>query len=151
MAIDQDTGRPPPGTGHHGERTAGGGAQFTCAICGQLAGVIRLAPAGTPVDMGEPMGTDTRQQDGASIRWLGVVWKEIGPDAWARASQVLATTHPDPGALHAIDWELAPFWCRQCQQCYCRDHWLPIVILDEGFYDCTEGLCPAGHRQMLDD
>jgi hypothetical protein len=25
------------------------------------------------------------------------------------------------------------------------------VLFDEGFYDCTMGTCPVGHRHMLDD
>lgn len=97
------------------------------------------------------MGTNVHQQDGAVIQWLGLSWKKVDPRTWTRVSELLAATHPDPGALHAIDWELAPFWCRKCHLCYCRDHWTPIVIMDEGFYDYTEGLCPAGHRQILDD
>jgi hypothetical protein len=151
MTIDQDTGRPPPGTRHHGEPAPGGGAQFTCATCGAIAAVVRLAPAGTLVDMGPPMGTNTYERNGVAIRWLGRGWKELSPATWARASQVLTAAQPDPGALHAIDWELAPFWCRDCRRCYCRDDWLTIVIMDEGFYDYTDGLCPAGHHQILDD
>lgn len=151
MVIDQDTGRPPPGAGHYGEHTADGGTRFACAVCGRLAGEVRPAPAGIPVDMGAPLGTDVHQRDGFAIRWLGYGWKEVSPATWTKASEVLTTTQPNPGALHAIDWELAPFWCRKCKQCYCREHWMPIVIIDEGFYDYTDGLCPAGHRQILDD
>lgn len=147
----QETGGPPRNADRYGEVAPDGSAHFTCASCGRLAGVVRLAPAGTPVDMGPPMGTDVHRQDGVAIHWLGYGWKAINPRTWTRVSELLAATRPDPAALHAIDWELAPFWCRGCQQCYCRDHWEPFVLMDEGFYDCTDGICPAGHRQILDD
>jgi hypothetical protein len=29
--------------------------------------------------------------------------------------------------------------------------WHTYVLLDEGFYDCTMGTCPAGHRRTVDD
>jgi hypothetical protein len=75
----------------------------------------------------------------------------VDADMRTRIELVLTATLPDPGELHAIDWELAPFWCRTCQRCYCRDHWQRRVILDEGFYDYTGGVCPAGQRQMIED
>ena len=69
-------------------------------------------------------------------------------DAGPRHSEL---PQPDPAALHAIDWELAPFWCRTCHQCYCLSHWERIVIMDEGFYDYSDEICPQRHRQMIDD
>jgi len=85
-------------------------------------------------------------------QWLGgPTWQALDPGRQAAAGEVLARPDPDPGALRAIHWELAPFWCRHCQRSYCQDHWTTTVIMDDGFYDSTDGICPAGHRQMLDD
>ena len=58
---------------------------------------------------------------------------------------------PSPVALRQIDWELAPFYCPDCDLNYCRIDWRTYVLMDEGFYDCTMGICPDGHRHMVDD
>jgi hypothetical protein len=34
---------------------------------------------------------------------------------------------------------------------YCGADWWTYVLVDEGFYDCTMGICPQGHRHMVDD
>lgn len=134
------------------EPVTGEGARFACAACGALAAVVCLIPAGTAVDMGSPVGEQVHGRDGVMIdQWLGRSWHAVDPGRWRQVRDVLTADPPDPGALHAIGWELAPFWCRGCQRCYCTDHWQGIVIMDEGFYDCTEGVCPAGHRQLIDD
>lgn len=138
--------------GRYGERTAGGGVSFRCATCGEAAAVIRLADAGTAVNMGPPFGEQRHLRDGVVIDyWLGgTCWRTVDAATLARINAVLATVRPDPAALHAIDWELVPFWCRTCQRCYCRSDWRTTVVSDGPFYDWTEGVCPAGHRQMID-
>jgi hypothetical protein len=45
-------------------------------------------------------------------------------------------------------------YCPECDKVYCRNHMRTEVVMDEddpGFYDCTYGTCPAGHRRMIDD
>jgi hypothetical protein len=42
-------------------------------------------------------------------------------------------------------------YCPQCDRIYCARHYDTDVIWDEGFYDCTYGICPQGHRRMIDD
>jgi len=149
----QDSAMPPedhePGSDAAGEA----GTAFACTSCGAVAGVVRLVPAGAAVDMGSPIGEQRFDRDGAMIdRWIGGRnWQALDPDRRARAGEILAQPHPDPGALHAIHWELAPFWCRGCRRPYCRDHWMSTVIMDDGFYDYTAGICPSGHHQILDD
>jgi hypothetical protein len=64
---------------------------------------------------------------------------------------ILDGDQPDPADLRRIDWELAPFYCPERERNYCRSDWHTFVLLDEGFYDCTMGTCPAGHRRMVDD
>ena len=51
----------------------------------------------------------------------------------------------------ATDVELAAYWCHDCQRCYCRDDWQKTIVWDGPLYDYTEGICPAGHRYMIDD
>jgi hypothetical protein len=53
--------------------------------------------------------------------------------------------------LRRIDWELAPFYCPECELNYCGADWETFPVFDEGFYDCTMGICPSGHRHTVDD
>jgi hypothetical protein len=34
---------------------------------------------------------------------------------------------------------------------YCSADWHTYVPVDEGFYDCTMGICPRDHRRTVDD
>ena len=147
-----DDPEPSPALGRCGEQVATGGASFRCAACGEIAAVVRLVKAGTTVNMGPPVGPQAYGSDGVVVDyWLGTTWRRLDPDRWARIEQVLSAGRPDPAALHTIDWELAAYWCRDCQRCYCHDDWQTTVIWDGPFYDYTDGVCPAGHHHMIDD
>ncbi len=70
---------------------------------------------------------------------------------YADVPAILSQEAPDPAKLRQIDWELAPFYCPDWGQYYCRADWHTYVLDDEGFYDCTMGISPGGHRYMVDD
>ncbi|MBY9019808.1 MAG: hypothetical protein KGD67_02040 [Candidatus Lokiarchaeota archaeon] len=42
-------------------------------------------------------------------------------------------------------------YCPQCDKIYCWEHYEAREEYDDGFYDCTYGTCPNGHRRMIDD
>lgn len=43
-------------------------------------------------------------------------------------------------------------YCRHCQLLYCWDDWTNKErIYDEGTYDYTRGVCPEGHKGVIDD
>lgn len=42
-------------------------------------------------------------------------------------------------------------YCPECDKIYCRNHYITEEEWDEGFYDCTFGTCPNGHRRLIDD
>jgi len=68
-------------------------------------------------------------------------------EAWVRR----ITTEP-LGELAKTDPDLFGFVCRACSLAYCTACWsVGRPEMDEGFYDCTRGTCPAGHTQTLDD
>ena len=119
--ADSDAGRNPDRNGAglvglHGGRTVGGGASFRCAACGEVAAMVKLLRSGEMADMGPPLGPQRQAADGVIIDyWLGsTCWIAVNAERWARIEAVLTAERPDPGALHVIYWELAPFWCRQC-------------------------------------
>ncbi len=42
-------------------------------------------------------------------------------------------------------------YCPECDTIYCATHYTPEEEWDEGFYDCTYGTCPEGHRRIIHD
>jgi hypothetical protein len=51
-------------------------------------------------------------------------------------------------------WDGLDGYCPECDKAYCGDHIKQEVVMDDedpGFYDCTYGTCPKGHRRMIDD
>jgi hypothetical protein len=125
---------------------------FTCAACGLPAGRVRPVPAGEPVDIGPGVGPQAVDSPGVVVSgFLGDGWYALRPADFARIRTLLDAASPDPLALRELRWEAAPFYCPECAACYCSTHWATEVIFDEGFYDCTMGVCPAGHRELLDD
>jgi len=42
-------------------------------------------------------------------------------------------------------------YCPNCNKIYCWEHYNAEEVFDDGFYDCTYGTCPKGHRRMIDD
>ena len=135
-----------------GERSAGGAASFRCAQCGEVAGVVRVARAGTAVDMGPPLGHQVNGHDGLVVDYfLGTAWQAASPETAAAVLALLEAGSADPLALRGISEGLAPFYCPDCQLNYCASDWDTYVLVDEGFYDCTMGTCPHGHRHLVDD
>jgi hypothetical protein len=42
-------------------------------------------------------------------------------------------------------------YCPECDKIYCWEHYDAREEYDDGFYDCTYGICPKGHKRMIDD
>ena len=117
-----------------------------------MAAVVKAVPAGTPADMGPPLGPQSQDRAGIVIDYFGgTAWKLAGPATYGKVCTILAADAPDPAELRRVDWELAPFYCPNCGQNYCRADWHTYVLLDDGFYDCTMGTCPNDHQHMVED
>jgi len=50
-----------------------------------------------------------------------------------------------------LNFEGIDGYCPDCDKIYCRFHYNAYEEYDEGFYDCTYGVCPKGHKRMIDD
>ena len=79
-------------------------------------------------------------------------------------------TVPKEGEYTAAQWEALRIWCvksgssawrgdnkqrwwhqLRCRSCgveSCRQHWLIYAAFDAGYFDGTDGICPAGHRNV---
>ena len=136
----------------YGDRTANGAVSFRCAACGELAGVVRATPAGAPAGMGPPLGTITSDHDGMIVdQFIGTAWVAASRATVDAVQALIDEGNVDPLTLRDINWELAPFYCPDCQLNYCRGDWHVDIVFDEGFYDYTMGTCPHGHRYVVDD
>jgi predicted RNA-binding Zn-ribbon protein involved in translation (DUF1610 family) len=135
-----------------GEAAGEAAASFRCGACGEMAAVVRAVSAGQMIDMGPPLGLERHRHDGIVVDYfLGTAWKLADAATYAAVREILSGESPDPAELRRIDWELAPFFCPECGQNYCRADWNTTVLADEGRYDCTMGICPAGHKHVIDD
>lgn len=145
-----------PGITRFGDRIEQGpAASFRCARCGEVAGVVRVARAGTTVNMGPPLGTETQNRDGLVLDYfLGTAWYAVASETLDAVQALIDPGNVDPLAIRQVDWllwEVTPFYCPDCKLNYCSKDWDTSVLFDEGFYDCTVGICPNGHRHTLDD
>ena len=81
----------------------------------------------------------------------GVMTMPVTPELRERIVAALA----DPAALLAINLELAPFWCPECEAAYCADHWRRELVFDHdpfpAWLDSIRGECPRGHERMVED
>ncbi|MHA1832036.1 MAG: hypothetical protein ACTSWR_10930 [Candidatus Helarchaeota archaeon] len=42
-------------------------------------------------------------------------------------------------------------YCPVCDKIYCKEHYQTIEHWDNGFFDYMEGVCPEGHKRIIDD
>lgn len=111
-------------------------AEFSCSLCGKLAGRIEL----------------TRDSERTEVRRVSFS-SEMGarPPAETCERVRAAIEARDMRELFAIDLEYTPFYCPRCDLCYCGEHWKWQAFYEGCFYDCIRGHCPKGHYRMLED
>ncbi len=113
-------------------------ATFYCAACGKPAGSVSVVPSPS--------------MPGNRLVITGFMEHTIEATYGPTFSEALpALAAGDARALYDLDESWAPFYCPTCDRSYCGDHWHQQVEFDDGFYDCTYGTCPQGHRRMVDD
>lgn len=58
----------------------------------------------------------------------------------------------DFASARAADADFVAFHCWTCHHSYCERCWrIGPPEFDDGFYDYTQGACPEGHEQIVDD
>lgn len=117
-----------------------------CCKCGNPAAHFSLLKASE----GESR-EHQRNQD--RLERSGFMGKSTTYENWGWMSAIFeALTNKDYNAARHLDIDLVAFICRECNEPYCENCWtLGPEQFDDGFYDCTEGTCPAGHTQIVHD
>ena len=108
--------------------------EFACSLCDAVAGTVWLENRAR-----------VARESFTSRLWLAVAPGRLRPLRTALRER-------DAEALFAIELELAPFWCPQCEASYCGAHWARWSVFDDdGWHDSIRGRCPQGHERMLED
>ena len=131
--LDSDVGQPPAETI---VKVREGAYTLSCAVCGKVAVVILLNEeifvySGIMIETAfdKSLAQEVfKLLDGKNLNGLHLYYKrtiqlEEGMDAY----------------------------CPECDEIYCSAHYATEEEWDEGFYDCTYGTCPQGHRRIIHD
>ncbi len=117
-------------------------AVFRCQLCLSMAGTLELdAPADAPA---------------GELRLDGFLWNHSTEQVKGPALRALhqALSAHDAQQLHLLNPMWAPFYCPHCRRVYCVKHWRVTPHFDNDFggrYDSSHGVCPRGHRRLIDD
>ena len=94
-----------------GERIDQGAvASFRCAACGEMAGIVKVARAGTTVDMGPPLGREAYDRDAiVGITSSARPVSSPMPQPWMQSRSALNKSHfPMINVVKAAGQLLAP-------------------------------------------
>ena len=135
------------------EFTASRHRTLACAHCGRAAAEIALLPAtvaGAAQAAGAPAPRTHTRDRLERTDFLGTVTK------FGRAAALVALFEAidrgDFALARSLDADFVAFHCPDCGLVYCDTCWrLEPPVFEDGFYDCTWGVCPVGHNHVVDD
>jgi hypothetical protein len=115
--------------------------QLPCSVCGRIAAEFKIGYG--PFDNEESL-VFRGITHGSSLR------KDLSPILFEilRAKN-LSGVHEFMKQYHC--YEGLDAYCPECDKIYCWEHYNATEEWEEGFYDCTYGTCPEGHKRMIDD
>ncbi len=132
-------------------------ARFLCAVCGAIAGQVRLLRGGEPRPDRSRACADALADADALIRpadqaalvvdtFYGVASQPVSGERFGRVADAVAAA--DAAGLYALGYSYAPFHCPDCAASYCGEHWRWRQF-DDGDFSGIEGRCPSGHFHVL--
>jgi hypothetical protein len=112
-----------------------------CSVCGEIAvkfkiGRGRLDKEDSLVFSGITHSTSLKRDLAPQL------FKHLDEENLSRVHAFMKKYHQREG-LDA--------YCPTCGKIYCARHYQTREEYDEGFYDCTRGTCPRGHKRIIDD
>jgi hypothetical protein len=112
------------------------GYTLSCAVCGRIAVVIL--------------------QDKKTFVYSGITKETMLDLSFAKESFELLDKKDLKGLHEHLSGSIQledgiDAYCPACNKIYCSQHYMLEQEWDEGFYDCTYGTCPEGHRRIVDD
>ena len=115
--------------------------QLLCSICGEIAvdfkiGIGQFDKEEKLLYRGIIIGTSLNKGLAEEV------FEILGNEDLTRVHEFMKNHH---------SYEGVDAYCPECDKIYCWNHYKLEEEWDEGFYDCTYGECPKGHRRMIDD
>ncbi len=114
---------------------------LTCAICGEIAFIFRTEIPHHCDEQRLIFKGITHTSD-ITLKYSRAIFKLLKKNNIRKAHELLQQFGIEDG----ID-----AFCPECNQIFCHGHFHLKELWEEGFYDCTVGTCPNGHRRVVDD
>jgi len=112
-----------------------------CAVCGEIAVKFKIGR--------------TKYDKKDSLVFSGITFsrsmeKDLAPQLFKHLEQ------ENLSRVHAFmkkhyKREGLDAYCPKCGKIYCKRHYRTREEYDEGYYDCTYGTCPKGHKRIIHD
>ncbi len=115
--------------------------QLPCSVCGRIAVEFKIGYG--RFDKDESLIFRGITHSRSLRRDLSIILFEILKD------ENLSGVHEFMKQYHG--YEGLDAYCPECDKIYCWEHYNATEEWEEGFYDCTYGTCPEGHKRMIDD
>jgi len=114
--------------------------EYHCSICNESCGEVNLCP-------------DNKTEGYYMWHLLGFIGSVHHHGISKQDAAVLADLLKKDALQEIADINdlFVPFHCYECKVNYCLAHWSSWAEFDDGFYDAHWGICPHGHKQMLND
>ncbi len=114
-----------------------------CSACGKVAAKFKVGPTWPASKTGELAllyeGTTKSTQLG--LTYADAIFENLKSEKVAAVNSLLEEKWV--GGLDA--------YCPTCDKVYCKEDYDVEEQWDEGFYDCSYGTCPEGHRRLIGD
>jgi len=115
--------------------------QLPCSVCGRIAVEFKMGYG--RFDKEESLVFSGITHSSSLRRSLSTILFEI------LKAKNLSGVHEFMKQYHG--YEGLDAYCPECDKIYCWEHYNATEEWEEGFYDCTYGICPEGHKRMIDD
>ncbi|MGQ4874214.1 MAG: hypothetical protein ACP6IY_09100 [Promethearchaeia archaeon] len=117
--------------------------QFPCSICGKIAAKFKF---------GYGLFNKSSKNE---ILYCGIT-SNIPFNASLKEKLISLLIKKDLRGIHNfmrknVKEDGMDCYCPECDKIYCRWHYNVEEFYDEGFYDYTIGICPKGHKRIIDD
>ena len=123
-------------------RTSDTEYELHCVVCGKKAATFSIGIAGS-------MEQERLNYRGITSTSSLELKEKRRIFRWLEQCE-LAEVHRHVKQIRAMEDGL-DVYCPDCDEIYCREHYLVSEQWDEGFYDYAYGTCPIGHKRIIDD
>jgi hypothetical protein len=112
-----------------------------CSVCGKIAVVFKIG-YGRLDEKESLVFRGITLETSLNVELVKILFKVLQNNDLLDAHNFMKKYHSNEGM---------DAYCPECNKIYCWEHYDAREEYDDGFYDCTYGECPKGHKRMIDD